>query len=505
MKYTLGIDIGTHESKGVLTDLDGRIVATKSLSHGTDRPHPGWAEHDAEKVWWHDVVVLARELPVLADVAPRDIAAVGCSGIGPCVVPIDRDGRPLRPAILYGVDTRATEEVRDLTSELGEEWILRETGSALSAQAAGPKVLWIRRHEPDVWARTHRVLTSTSYVVLRLTGRAIIDHYTAAAYGPLYNLDRRTWDDRALGLVCDRDVLPEIDWSTAIAGSVTREAAAITQLVEGTPVIVGSADAASEATAAGVLDPGDTMLMYGSSMFFIQVVPSLPTSRVLWPTVYLQPGMFALAAGMSTAGVLLAWLRDEFSQDVVQAAEQGGPDAYEVLVEAATRVAPGAEGLIALPYFSGERTPINDPRARGALLGLTLSHGRPHVFRALLEGIAYGVRANLEAMDASGAPSSRLVAIGGGVRNDLWVQTVSDVTGRTQEVQATPGAAFGNTMLASVGIGHARDLGETRRWVQPGREVAPRGEAMALYDRTYPLYRRLYEQTAEIAHVLADS
>lgn len=502
MKYVLGIDIGTHESKGVLTDVDGRIVASKSLAHETARPRPGWAEHDAEKVWWHDVVVLARELPILADVAPRDIAAVGCSGIGPCVVPVDREGRALRPAILYGIDTRASEEVRDLTTELGEEWVLRETGSSLSAQAAGPKVLWIRRHEPDVWARTHRVLTSTAYVVLRLTGRAIIDHYTAAAYGPLYNLHDRAWDDRALRLVCSRDVLPEIDWSTAIAGSVTREAAEITRLIEGTPVIVGTADAASEATAAGVLDPGDTMLMYGSSMFFIQVLSGLPSSRLLWPTVYLQPGMFALAAGMSTAGALAAWLRDEFAQDLVQAAGRGGRDAYQVLVEEATRVVPGSEGLIALPYFSGERTPINDPQARGALLGLTLSHGRPHVFRALLEGIAYGVRANLEAMDAAGAPASRLVAIGGGVRNDLWVQTVSDVTGRTQEVQDTPGASYGNTMLASVGIGLARDLGDTRRWAEPSRLVEPRAEAVAVYDRTYPLYQRLYERTAEIAHAL---
>jgi xylulokinase len=504
VRYLLGIDIGTHESKGVLADQDGRIVATKSVAHETDRPRPGWAEHDAEAVWWQDVVVLARELPVLADVAPRDIAAVGCSGIGPCVVPVDRDGRALRPGILYGIDTRASEEVRDLSTELGEEWILRETGSALSAQAAGPKILWIRRHEPDVWARTHRVLTSTSYVVLRLTGRAIIDHYTAAAYGPLYNLHDRTWDDRALSLVCPRAVLPEIDWSTAIAGSVTREAAAITRLREGTPVVVGSADAASEATAAGALDPGDTMLMYGSSMFLIQVLARLPASRVQWPTVYLEPGMFALAAGMSTAGALAAWLRDEFAQDVVHAADRGGRDAYEVLVEEARRVAPGADGLIALPYFSGERTPINDPRARGALLGLTLSHGRPHVFRALLEGIAYGVRANLEAMDAAGAPAGRLVAIGGGVRNDLWVQTVSDVSGRPQEVQETPGASYGDTMLASVGIGLARDLRETRRWVMPGRVVEPRAEARAFYDRTYPLYRQLYEQTAEIAHALAD-
>ena len=503
MDYLLGIDVGTHESKGVLVDRDGRMVAASSVPHRTDMPRPGWAEHDADGVWWHDLVTLARELPERAAVSPRDVAAVGCSAIGPCVLPVDGSGRPLRPAILYGIDTRASDEVRDLTCELGEEWILRETGSALSSQAAGPKILWIRRHEPEIWARTRRVMTSTSYLVFRLTGRVAIDHYTAAAYGPLYNLHGRDWDDRALALVCERALLPDLDWSAAIAGAVSRAAASETGLVEGTPVIVGTADAASEATAAGVLDPGDTMLMYGSSMFFIQVCSRLPASRVQWPTVYLEPGMYALAGGMSTTGALMSWFRDEFAPEAVEAQRQGGPNAYETLAQQAAGTPRGAGGLLALPYFSGERTPVNDPGARGVIAGLTLSHGRGHVYRALLEGIAYGIRQNLEAMEEAGTPARRLVAIGGGVRNSLWLQIVSDVSGREQAVQTTPGASYGDAMLAAVGIGLMSSLGETRRWVAPAPVVRPDDEAFTFYDERYPLYRQLYERTADIAHALA--
>jgi xylulokinase len=501
MALVLGIDIGTHESKGVLVTADGRIIAAASVAHATATPHPGWAEHDAEGVWWYDLVTLTRDLLARTGVAPGEIAAVGCSAIGPCVLPVDSAGRPLRPAILYGIDTRASAEVDLLTERLGAEWVLRETGSALSAQAAGPKILWIRRNEPEVWSSARRVMTATSYLVQRLTGRVVIDHYTAAAYGPLYNLHTRDWDPAALEAVCDRVMLPDLDWSTAVAGHVGSEAARVTGLLAGTPVIVGTADAAAEATAAGVHDPGDTMVMYGSSMFFIEVCDTLPASSVQWPTTYLYPDRYALAGGMSTTGALLTWFRDAFGP-----AASGHPapdDGFGLLAEEAGRVAPGSGGLLALPYFSGERTPVNDPLARGVLLGLTLSHTRGHVYRALIEGIAYGVRQNLEAMEAAGARPGRLVAIGGGTRNELWVQIVSDVTGWAQQVQRTPGAALGDAMLAASGVAMVGDLRDTRRWIVEGPVVRPDPAARAAYELRYPLFSALYGDTMRLAHAVA--
>ena len=503
MEYLIGIDIGTYESKGALVDRDGRLVATSAVAHEMSIPKPGWAEHDADAVWWHDFVVLARDLIRLGNVSPSDIAGVCCSAIGPCVLPVGKDGRPLRPAILYGIDTRAIGEVGELTNRLAEDWVLEQTGSSLSSQAAGPKILWLRRNEPDVWRRTEKIMTSTSYLVYRLTGRVVIDHYTAGAYGPLYNVHDHTWDPRALEYVCDESKLPELEWSAATAGTVSRQAAEETGLREGTPVSVGTADAASEAIAAGVLEPGDTMLMYGSTLFFIQICSELPKSRTLWPTVYLEPGAYALAAGMSTTGALTRWFRDNFASAEVAAENTGAANAYEVLATEASRVPAGSGGLMMLPYFSGERSPINDPLARGVIAGLTLSHTRAHLYRALLEGVAYGIRQNLETMTETGAAPGRLVAIGGGVKNPLWIQIVSDVTGRAQIVQTTPGASYGDAILAAIGAGILEDMSAARRWLEPGTLVAPDPRAAAFYDGKYPLYCRLYEQTKEIAHVLA--
>jgi xylulokinase len=268
-------------------------------------------------------------------------------------------------------------------------------------------------------------------------------------------------------------------------------------------VTVGTADAASEAVAAGVLDPGDTMLMYGSTLFFIQICGSLPSSREQWPTVYLEPGTFALAAGMSTAGALTRWMRDNLAPRETASEREGGASAYQVLAEEASRVPPGAGGLLMLPYFSGERTPVNDPMARGVVAGLTLSHGRPHLFRAALEGIAFGIRHNLEAMAMAGAPPRRLVAIGGGVRNALWLQIVSDVTGREQVVQSTPGASYGDAVMAAVGVGLLENLSESRRWLEAGTVVRPEPVALAFYEGRYPLYRELYERTRPLVHALA--
>ena len=503
MDYLLGIDIGTYESKAVLTDRDGTIVARSSRGHDLSILHPGWAEADADEIWWHDFVLLARELLDRSSVDPADILAICPSAIGPCVLPVDQSGLPLRPAIMYGIDTRATAEIAEINRELGEDWILKNTGSELSSQAAGPKILWIRRNEPDVWKRTARIMTSTSYLVFRLTGRVIIDHYTAAAYGPLYNLHTLEWDPRALELVCEKEMLPELGWSAEQAGTVSSKAATETGLLEGTPVSVGTADAGAEATAAGALHTGDTMLMYGSTHFFIQICEKLVSTDKLWPTVYLEPGSFALAAGMSTTGALTRWFRDNFADREVQGEKEGGINAYQTLFEEASKVPRGANGLLALPYFSGERSPINDPWARGAIFGLTLSHSRPHLYRAFLESIAYGIRHNLETMQKAGASPGRLVAIGGGVQSDLWTQIVSDVTGREQYVHATPGASFGDCMIASVTAGMAEKLSDRLDWVGEGEIARPSPVAHSFYNTQYPLFLALYEQTKHLSQTLA--
>jgi xylulokinase len=503
MKYLIGIDIGTYESKGVLTDQSGRILAQETAPHDLAIPRQGWAEHDADEVWWSDLRKLTRSVIRQAGVAPEEIIAVGCSAIGPCVLPVDDSGAPLRPAILYGIDTRAKEEVAGLTERLGEAWIVSETGTALSAQSAGPKILWLRRHEPEVWERTKRIMTSTSYLVYRLTGRVVMDHYTATTYGPLYSLRKRGWEPRGLREVCDAALLPELDWSTAVAGRVTEQAAVETGLAPGTPVIVGTADAAAEAVSAGVVAPGDTMLMYGTTLFFIEICKAMPQSARLWPAVFLHPDTYALAAGMATSGALTRWFRDQFAPLERQVEEEGGTNAYQALAEMAKSVPPGAEGLLMLPYFSGERTPLNDPLARGVVAGLTLSHSRAHLYRALLESVAYGIRHNLEAMREAGQVPSRLVAIGGGTRNRLWLQIVSDVTGQVQEVRTTPGASYGDAFLAGVGAGLFPDMSAIERWLGEAETISPNARVKPKYDEYYQLFRALYQASQDVVHGLA--
>lgn len=503
MSYLLGIDIGTYESKGVLTDLEGQILAQETAAHDLSIPRQGWAEHDADAVWWHDLTYLARALVQQAGVDAAEIAAIGCSAIGPCVLAVDDDGTPLRPAILYGIDTRAAQEVTELSERLGESWLIEETGTTLSAQSAGPKILWLQRHEPEVWRRTKRIMTSTSYLVYKLTGRVVIDHYTATTYGPLYSIRKCGWEPRGLEEVCNAALLPELDWSTRIAGRVTEKAAAESGLAAGTPVIVGTADAAAEAVSAGVVSPGDTMLMYGTTLFFIEIFAEMPESARLWPAVFLQPDTYALAAGMATSGALTRWFRDQFAPLESQVEEKGGANAYETLAELAESVPAGAEGLLMLPYFSGERTPLNDPLARGVLAGLTLSHTRAHIYRALLESVAYGIRHNLEEMHAAGQAPSRLVAIGGGTKNRLWLQIVSDVTGSAQEVRTTPGASYGDAFLAGMGVGLFPNTGAIEGWLDEAEIIHPDEHVKARYDEYYEQFRALYDGTRGVVHRLA--
>ena len=502
-RYYLGIDVGTYESKGVLTDRNGRILADARIAHELSFPQPGWAEHDADATWWHDFVYLCHELVKQAGVSPGEIAGVGCSAIGPCVLPVDSDGHPLRPAILYGIDTRAAQEVEFLNQHLGADWLINETGTLLSSQAAGPKVLWIRRHEPEIWDRTWKIMTATSYLVFRLTGRVVIDYYTATAYGPLYNINQNVWDPKGVSPICNRDLLPDLEWSTSLAGRISEKAAGETGLAAGTPIMVGTCDAAAEAISAGVTSPGDTMLMYGSTMFFIEITDALPHGGGLWPAVFLEPNSFAVAAGMSTTGAITRWFRDNFGQPEMNAETAGGENAYAALSALASQIPPGSEGLLVLPYFSGERTPINDPLARGVIAGLTLAHSRGHVYRAILEGIAYGVRDNLEALTESGTPPKRLVAIGGGTKNRLWLQIVSDVSGQTQYVQSTPGACYGDAFLAAVGTGAFSGAEQIEAWLESPLVVEPNLEAHAAYQEFYTLYRPLYHTTRDVAHALA--
>lgn len=480
----LGIDIGTSSSKGVLVTGQGKVLARASREHETSTPHPGWVEHDARTVWWSDFLAIARELAPAAD---GRLVGLAVSGIGPCLLPADGSGRPLRPAILYGVDTRAGAEIAELTDELGAEEILRRGGTPLSSQAVGPKIRWLARHEPEVWERTEMLLMASSYLVHRLTGQYVLDHHSASQCDPMYDQNCLDWATDWAATVAPGLTLPELAWPTEVVGTVTAEAAARTGLPRGLPVTAGTVDAWAEATSVGVREPGDVMVMYGTTMFLIQVLQAPNPHPALWTTSGVLPGTRSLAAGMATSGAVTDWLRRLVGAE------------FATLVAEAAEVPPGSRGLLLLPYFAGERTPIFDPSARGVIAGLTLSHGRDELYRAALEGIAYGVRHNLEVMREAGGRARRLVAVGGGTQGGLWTQIVTDVTGEEQQVPTeTIGACLGDALLAAVATGASVDV---EAWNPASHTVRPSGTGR--YEEYYRRYRELYPATVDVAHFLA--
>lgn len=502
--YLLGVDVGTYSTKGVLTTPEGEVLHQHVVQHAPSFPKPGWVEQDADAIWWADVVAVCRSVTDAGFDSSR-IGAVAVSAIGPCILPVDISGKPLRPGMLYGMDTRAHEEIAWLNEEFGEDAMFELGGMALTSQAMGPKILWLKRNEPDVYARTHMILTASGYLVYKLTGEYVIDRHTGAHYNPLVDIRTLEWDDRFSDPIIDLRKLPRLLWSTEIAGHVTEAAAVETGLAVGTPVTAGTVDAAAEAVSVGAVQPGDLMVMYGTSMFFILVTEKIVPDARVWSTGFTFPGTRNIAGGMSASGALTRWFRDHLGQAEIHAEEEGGPNAYAALADMAARIPAGADGLVCLPYFAGERTPIHDPDARGVFAGLTLSHTRAHMYRSVLESTAYGVRHNIETLREIGADPKRIVAVGGGAQNNLWLQIVSDVAGIPQVVpKQTIGAAYGDAYLAGIASGIISDQSALiDSWVETRTVMTPNPALTSMYAEMYAVYRSLYENAKDDLHALA--
>ncbi|MFN3991493.1 MAG: FGGY-family carbohydrate kinase [Tabrizicola flagellatus] len=490
MTHTLGIDIGTFESKGVLVDARGRITAQASRPHKMIVPRAGWAEHRADEDWWGDFVHITRALLGQSGLDPAEIKAIAASAIGPCMLPVDATGNPLMNGVLYGVDTRATDQIAALDARIGADTIHARCGNVLTSQSVGPKILWLKETHPELYAQTAKILTSTSYLTWKLTGQYVIDHYTAANFSPLYDVTAQAWCADLAPDILPLDRLPRLMWSTGIAGRVTPEAARETGLAEGTPVTCGTIDAASEAVSVGVQHPGEMMLMYGSTIFIIQVTGQPVRDPRLWYAPWLFPGTHASMAGLATSGTLTHWFRDQLARDTDFAA----------LVTEAMDSPKGAKGLLCLPYFSGERTPIHDPHARGVFFGLNLTHTRADMFRAVVEGIAAGTAHVLETYAEVGASPARVLAVGGGTKNALWLQATSDFGGVPQHVcEKTIGASYGDAFLAACAIGAAQPQ-DIRAWNPEVTTVQP--DEVPAYATQYPLWKRLYTQTRDLMQAL---
>ncbi len=478
----IGIDIGTTGTKVIAIDTGGRILAEVSRPATLHSPQANFAEEDPGE-WWRNVCVLLPECLERAGVQSAAVLAVGVSGMVPTAILVGTDGEPLRFSIQQN-DARSHLEIAGFIARVDHDDVFRRTGSAITQQSIGPKLLWLARHEPHNFARTALVMGSYDYINFRLTGQPVLERNWALESG-LYDLHRQDWDDELLALAgIRRFQLPAVHSPSDLVGTVTAQAARQTGLLEGTPVVAGSADHVASAFSVGLKENGDLLVKLGGAGDILYSLDRLEIDPRLFIDYHVIPGLYLINGCMASSGSIIKWFRNQFAP---------GLD-YSQLDAEAARVPAGSEGLLLLPYFIGEKTPIFDPLARGVFFGLSLQHTRAHLYRAILEGISYGFLHHLQVLAEGGFGVRRVRVANGGARSQLWRQVTADVTGHELEAVAHhPGSSLGAAFIAGMGVGAFAGWGEIEKYIRLESTTHPDMEAHAHYRKGYELYRQLYE------------
>ena len=473
--------------------MEGAPLRTGYAEYRMNSPRPGWVEEDAED-WWRGVVASVRAITGESGIA-AGIAGVGV-GCTNALVAVDAAGAPVRPAIMQ-LDQRTVPQADWLRAAVGAQALFRITGNRVAPGSySAPLILWLKQHEPDVFAATYKFLVPSGFVVQRLTGHFTMDHSRGSTTS-LFDIRERAWSGRLLEIAgIPRAKLPDLYESSQVVGGVGEAAAAATGLLTGTPVVAGCMDTVGAAVGSGAVVPGQPFAIMGT-VARVSVALAEPRfdDRFL-ACCHAVPGQWLAIAVMNGAGVSLRWFRDVFGQAEVARAQKSGRDAYDLFSEEAAESAPGAAGLIYLPYLAAERSPIWDPYARGVFFGLSVAHRRSDVIRAIMEGVALSVRHNLKIMeDSLCGPCERLGIGGGCARSALWNQIIADATGHgIVTLRASETETLGAAVLAGVGTGVYAGFGEARkRTVRREREFVPNPANGPIYDETFAIYTRLYE------------
>ena len=492
--YLLGIDIGTTSTKAILVDADGNLLAEASRPSLLASPQAGWSEEDPNQ-WWKNIGELVPEITAKAGIQAGEIAAIGVSGMVPTLILTDREGRVLRPSIQQN-DARAVQEIEAQQRQTEAADILNRTGSAITQQSIGPKLLWLRRHEPAILQAASHLMGSYDYIVYRLTGKYSIERNWALESG-LYDFRREDWADDLLALAkIDRSWLGELHAPADLVGSVTSQAASETGLAAGTPVVAGSADHVSSAFSAGLSRPGDLLVKLGGSGDILFSVDEAEMDPRLFLDYHDIPGKFLINGCMASSGSLIRWFRDQFAPNLD----------YPDLDLEAEAIPAGSDGLIILPYFLGEKTPLNDPLARGTIVGLTLSHTRAHLYRAILEGIAYGFYHHLVVFQEHGNLPKRVRLTNGGVHSHLWRQITADVIGfPLEQIANHPGSSLGAAFIAGKGVGIFQAWEEIEKFIAVSTVTQPNPANHQLYVQYFTLFREIYERLKDLYPQLVEA
>jgi xylulokinase len=488
IELLLGIDLGTSSVKVVAVDQDGPVVARAAHPYPIETPRPGFAEQDPDS-WWRATCACVREVLRVVD-GGGHTAAVGLAGQMHALVPLGSDGAPVRPAIIWP-DTRADDECALIAVALGAERLYALTGVPPTTGMLGPSLLWMRRHEPELFARIRQVLLPKDYVRSRLTGEVATDRSDASGT-LLFDIRQGTWSAEILNaLGIERTMLPPVLAAHALAGEVTQRASDDSGLPVGTPVVVGAGDQMAGALAIGVSAPGLGASVIGSGGQLITTVsePVVDPEQRVQTFCHAVPDAWLLMGAVLSAGLSFDWIKGVLSNR-----DEAVASSHETLLAEAATVPPGADGLLFLPLLNGIRTPDVDPHARGSFVGLRLSHSRAHLVRAVLEGVAYAMREALTAFDDLGVDVTSLVGSGGGARHPLWRQIQADVYGRPLSIVSEEDhSGYGAALLAGIGAGRYESVDDARlRHLPITGTVAPDPSNREPYDRLYGLYRTLY-------------
>ena len=485
MQYFIGIDSSTTATKALLIDEQGDVVAVAATEYGYETPRPLWSEQDPG-LWWEGAANSIRQVLASSGVKPDDVHGIGLTGQMHGLVLLDADGKVLRPAILWN-DQRTGPQCDEIRRRLGKPRLIQITGNDALTGFTAPKILWVQQNEPEVWARARHVLLPKDYVRYKLTGDYAIDKADGAGT-ILFDLKQRDWSPEVLAaLEIPPAYLPMTHEGPAITGYVSHAAAAATGLRVGIPVMAGGGDQAAGAVGVGAVQPGVVSLALGTSgvVFATTGGPFVEPEGRLHAFCHAVPGRWHFMGVMLSAAGSLRWHRDTFAPGV----------SFDDLLAPAAAVPIGCEGLLFLPYLTGERTPHPDPLARGAFVGLTVRHSLPHLSRAVIEGVSFGLRDSFELIKSgSGAAITQVRVSGGGAKSPLWRQILADIMdAELVTVNTTEGAAYGAALLAGVGAGVWHDVDTAcRRTIHVTGSTQPNAAAVTEYERWYQVYRNLY-------------
>ena len=494
----LGIDVGTGGTRAVLLEPSGRLVAASTAEHAPmNSPQIGWAEQSPED-WWRAACQAIRDCLAKGATGASEIGGIGLTGQMHGLVLLDQDSRVLRPALIW-CDQRTEKECHEITERVGASRLIELAANPALTGFTLPKIWWVRRHEPEVWARSRSFLLPKDYVRLRLTGAHATD--VADASGTLlFDVIHRRWSEPLLEISELREsFLPKVFESQEITGHVTEDGARAAGLNAGIPVAAGAGDQAAGAVGMGIVRPGAVSATIGTSgvVFAATSAPTLEPKGRVHTFCHAIPERWHVMGVTQGAGLSLRWFRDQFG-----AGKHDGRDPYERLLEEASKVPPGADGLLWAPYLMGERTPHLDPDARGALVGITAQHTRAHVIRAILEGVAFSLRDSLTLFKDMGLPITSIRLGGGGARGRLWQQIQADIYGVPVELlEADEDAAYGAALLAGVGTGVWPSVDAAcEEKVHVAKTVEPDPSIAARMNTQYKEYRKLYPALRGVRH-----